>query len=78
MSKQLRSKEGSVARDVAVGDPSVFSVGPRVQHLATLLTLETGWMPVIAQGLSPLRKVDWLPALVTAPHPGLGLVEILN
>ena len=40
-----------------------------VEHLAALLTPQTGGVPVMAHGLAPLSKVDWLSALATRPHP---------
>ena len=48
-----------------------LGVSAWVQHLAALLTPETLGMPVMAQRLAPLSKVDWLPALAASPHPGI-------
>ena len=48
-------------------------MGARVEDLATLLTSQTGWVPVVAQRLPPLSKVDRAAALLTRPHPGTAL-----
>ena len=44
-------------------------MGARVEDLATLLALETVGVPVEANRLPPLSKVDWEAALLTFPHP---------
>ena len=49
-------------------EPSYLSMLPRVEHLSTLLTFQAVRMPVIAQGLAPLSKIDWFAALLTCPH----------
>ena len=44
-------------------------MGARVEDLATLLALETVGVPVEANRLPPLSKVDWPAALLALPHP---------
>ena len=39
-----------------------------VEDLAALLALEAGAVPVVAEGLPPIREVDRSPALPTRPH----------
>ena len=85
VSKQFRTEKCRIAGDMAVGDLLVLKrkvhnpllaehvpdlgVCAWVKHLAALLTPQTGGVPVMAHGLAPLSKVDWLPALATSPHP---------
>ena len=45
-------------------------MGPRVQDLPALLALQTVGVPVVAQRLPPLSKVDRSAALLTRPHTG--------
>ena len=45
-------------------------MGPRVQDLPALLALQTVGVPVVAQRLPPLSKVDRPAALLTRPHTG--------
>ena len=44
-------------------------MGPGVQDLPALLALETVGMPVVAERLASLCKVDREAALLTFPHP---------
>ena len=44
-------------------------MGPGVQDLPALLALETVRVPVEANRLPPLSKVDWPAALLALPHP---------
>ena len=48
---------------------SHLCMGARVEDLATLLALETVGVPVEANRLPPLSKVDWPAALLALPHP---------
>ena len=61
-------KKSSKSTDADEHIPDL-GVCARVEHLAALLTPQTGGVPVMAHGLAPLGKVDWLPALATSPHP---------
>ena len=63
LKRQVQSLEADNDDDPDLG------VCARVEHLPTLLTPQTGRVPVMAHGLAPLGKVDWLPALATGPHP---------
>ena len=48
--------------------PAHLRVCAGVENLAALLALEAGAVPVVAEGLPPLREVDRSPALPTRPH----------
>ena len=56
-------------REYTVRAPAHLRVCAGVEDLAALLALEAGAVPVVAQGLPPLREVDRSPALPTRPHP---------
>ena len=56
-------------REYTVRAPAHLRVCAGVENLAALLALEAGAVPVVAQGLPPLREVDRSPALPTRPHP---------